>query len=431
MGSMLRIVARTVAATALLALAGVVAAQSPVHGRPGDWSQGGFGPHRKGYNPHESLLSVDTAPGLQQTWAGSAGADVNGGAVVANGKVFVQNNDGRLVAFRASCVHQRAGCAPVWQSDLPYIPVGSQYATPAVAGKVVYFYSDRLYAFDTDCGAGGATCAPKWIAWLGPSIYSSSPVIGGGGFIYVAADILIVFRADCGSGGSDCDRTWASVGTAGPLGASPALGDAAVYVAGRDGRFYAFPKTCAERGCLPLWAVTLDNGGFEDRVNTPSVAGGLVFIAMPSGKLYAFPETCTPGHCAPAWTATVGGHFFSSTAVAYDTVYVGSDDGHLYAYPAHCRTDGGECAPRWIGAVAGAIDRSTPAVANGVVYVTASAGSVYAFPARCGDGGASCAPLWVGDGGEFNASSPAVADGVLYTGSRLGKVLGFTVPAAP
>jgi outer membrane protein assembly factor BamB len=62
----------------------------------------------------------------------------------------------------------------------------------------------------------------------------------------------------------------------------------------------------------------------------------------------------------------------SSPAVANGVVYVGSDDGNLYALNA--RTG----VKLWSYATGGAVF-SSPAVANGVVYVGSDDGNVYAF----------------------------------------------------
>jgi hypothetical protein len=94
-------------------------------------------------------------------------------------------------------------------------------------------------------------------------------------------------------------------------------------------------------------------------------------------------------------------------------VYVGSDDGKLYAFNA---SDG---TPLWTGATGGAVD-SSPAVAGGVVYVYSNDGNLDAFSAS-GCGAATCSRLWTGAIGfvlgGVNPSSPAVANGVVYVSS--------------
>ena len=108
-------------------------------------------------------------------------------------------------------------------------------------------------------------------------------------------------------------------------------------------------------------------------------------------------------------------------------VYVGSDDGNVYALNAATG------AKLWNYTTSGAV--SSPAVSNGVVYVGSSEGAsrpvyvgssegnvyalegnVYALNATTG------AKLWCYTTGDDVDSSPAVANGVVYVGSGDGNV---------
>jgi outer membrane protein assembly factor BamB len=71
--------------------------------------------------------------------------------------------------------------------------------------------------------------------------------------------------------------------------------------------------------------------------------------------------------------------------------------------------------------------RSSPAVANGVVYVGSDDGRLYAFGAG-GCGAATCAPLWSYATGSAVRSSPAVANGMVYVGSDDGRLYAFGLP---
>jgi outer membrane protein assembly factor BamB len=101
-----------------------------------------------------------------------------------------------------------------------------------------------------------------------------------------------------------------------------------------------------------------------------------VYVGSQDGKLYAFPASCT-SPCSPLWSAATGSYIFSSPAVANGVVYVGSDDGKLHAFPASCSDP---CSPLWTSAATGGGIES-PAVANGVVYVGSGYpdGKLYAF----------------------------------------------------
>jgi outer membrane protein assembly factor BamB len=125
------------------------------------------------------------------------------------------------------------------------------------------------------------------------------------------------------------------------------------------------------------------------------------------------------------WTGTTGGIESSSPAVANGVVYVGSDDGKLYAFDAagatNCAGSPKTCAPLWTATTGEAVSLS-PAVANGVVYVTATdlpPGSpavtrLHAFDAAgsisCLGSPKTCSPLWsVTTGGSFRRRRCLVA----------------------
>jgi outer membrane protein assembly factor BamB len=131
----------------------------------------------------------------------------------------------------------------------------------------------------------------------------------------------------------------------------------------------------------------------------------------------------------PAWTTYAVAFIESSPAVANGVVYVGSDDGKLYAYAVGCAGGGGTCTPLWMGATTGGIIRSSPAVSDGVVYVGSGDGQMYAYAVGCNSGGGTCTPLWTSTTGSIN-SSPTVANGVVYVGSDDGKLYAYAVGCA-
>src|ERR1035437_4035088 len=97
----------------------------------------------------------------------------------------------------------------------------------------------------------------------------------------------------------------------------------------------------------------------------------LPFRAQPESSGY--PSALKTSTGALVWKYTTnGGIIFSSPAVANGVVYIGSEDGNLYALNASTGV------PLWQYTTGNAI-YSSPAVANGVVYVGSHDGNLYAF----------------------------------------------------
>jgi eukaryotic-like serine/threonine-protein kinase len=97
----------------------------------------------------------------------------------------------------------------------------------------------------------------------------------------------------------------------------------------------------------------------------------------------------------------------SSPAVSNGVVYIGSDDGRLYALGAR------NGSVRWSRWVRGKV-RSSPAVRRGVVYIGSDAGWIQARSTRTGN------LLWQRHLGGVVSAPPLVAERRVYVGSRGG-----------
>jgi hypothetical protein len=117
------------------------------------------------------------------------------------------------------------------------------------------------------------------------------------------------------------------------------------------------------------------------------------------------------------WKYATGNYLWSSPAVAYGIVYVGSFDDNVYALNATT----GACVWKY---ATGNYVISSPAVANGIVYVGSYDDNVYALNAATG------ALVWKYATGNLVYSSPAVANGIVYIGSYDGNVYAFGTPLA-
>jgi outer membrane protein assembly factor BamB len=171
---------------------------------------------------------------------------------------------------------------------------------------------------------------------------------------------------------------------------------------------------------------TQPTGSYVD--SSPSVVSGTVYVGSEDGKLYAL--NAATG--VVRWTAATGNGIESSPAVVNGVVYVASADDKLYAFAANgttnCSGTPTTCQPLWTATLPGQ-NFSSPAVANGVVYV-GSVDGLYAFDANgvtnCSGAPVTCTPLWAGPtGGRIFSSSPAVANGKVYVGAWDDKLYAF------
>ena len=128
------------------------------------------------------------------------------------------------------------------------------------------------------------------------------------------------------------------------------------------------------------------------------------------------------------WVFQTTGAIWGSPALSQGAVFIGSDDGNLYALDAQTGS------LRWKFASQGIV-RSQPAIANGLVYFTSDDGLLYAINMKDGKqawnanignsldkatrenlGGASPTDY------DYVQSSPNVAEGIVYAGSRDGNL---------
>ena len=115
-----------------------------------------------------------------------------------------------------------------------------------------------------------------------------------------------------------------------------------------------------------VWTFKTDvrNVGF---VSSPAIADGVVYVGSEDGRLYAL-DAATGQE---KWSLKTDGEVYSSPAVAGGMVYVGSGDGRLDALDAETGQE------KWSFKTDGEV-YSSPAVAGGVVYFVDTEGYLYA-----------------------------------------------------
>jgi outer membrane protein assembly factor BamB len=310
-------------------------------------------------------LDADTG---EKIWSFKADSFVDSSPAVVGGVVYVGSNDGNLYALDAKTGEK------IWAFDTEY----GVRSSPAVAGGVVYFgcENSRVYAVDA------ATGEELWHGYTEHSV-DSSPVVSRGIVLIGSQDNLFYsFNAGTGNARMQFDSLFPIIG-------SPAVQDGVAYFANNGGFFTAmnimgknwwqeqkiteYWKVFYMYGIAPappkpsgyLWSMSL---GYQARtVSSPTVIGNFAYLGT-GNNLVSIDLT----KHEVQWTFATGSFIYSSPAVVGGVVYVGGEDGYLYAI------DRATGVKLWDIATGGKIT-SSPAVANGVIYIGCHDGKVYAI----------------------------------------------------
>jgi outer membrane protein assembly factor BamB len=360
----------------------------------GSWSEFGFAPSGGRFNRAENILNTTNVAGLKVLWSTSDGSFSFTAPAVVDGVVYSGTNayeaaTGRLLwatnsfgvspavskhtvyidSFSGLCAYAAASGTNLWCTGVNYLPDAPSGA--AVVDGIVYFGSALGSVFAIDAVTG----EQLWSAPISGSNAASSPAVANG-VVYINGDDLFAFDAKTGA------KLWSS-SILGPVNtSSPAVVEGVAYVGGRV--VAAFNATTG----AVLWSVSL-GGPLSIPGDSPAVAKGMVYIGASvtgqhgssNGTLYAL--NARTGKTV--WSAPLSSSITSSPSVANDVVYVGSDDGILYAFDA---MTGAELA-----AVAGVAGQSSPTVANGVVYSeTTDSGELFALGVDANEAGQTNAP---------------------------------------
>ena len=211
---------------------------------------------------------------------------------------------------------------------------------------------------------------------------------------------------------------WSAEAGGGPLG-TPMIEDGGLYVGSADG-IAAYPVPCPVEGdgCEPQFRALVPDGPVSDPVRVRDT----VYAGSADGRLYAFPARCPATGCEPLWVGLAGDGRVTAPGVNDDFAYAASGD--LYAFPASCGSEDRNCPPAWVGVVPGGAGPGAPRVGAGVIVVASDSetGGVFGFPAVCSD---PCEPLWTGETAG-PVAGVTVSGGTAYAIAR-GQVMAFSL----
>jgi outer membrane protein assembly factor BamB len=287
-------------------------------------------------------------------------------AIGPDGTIYFGSLDRRLYAVEDSITH----CRLKWK----YPTRWGFYSSPAIGANGTIYVGGldfNLYAFNPN----GTV---KWQYHTDWCVFSS-PIIGPDGAIYVGSKDHNLYAFED-------SVTYAKLRWKHPFGtfydghlvdSSPAMGpDGTIYVgvdpygaAGQppvpiDTAFYAVRPNGTRK-----WSFVMQDDGTE---SSPAIGGnGMVYVGANDGHLYAIRDL--GDDYVLEWAFPTGGAIDGSPTVdGRGTIYVGSRDSTLYAV----NPDG---SLRWSFKTGGGIEGSPTIDENGILYIGSFDGKLYAI----------------------------------------------------
>ena len=343
------------------------------------WPVYGYTKQRTRWLPLDAALR----PPFVQEWAVTGRVLIEFTPVLCGRSLFVLKNNGALYAISRTSGRVR------WKRKLgnlaaasPACGHGTVYAVLLTRGRGIR--GGRVAAVNARTGH------TRWSRKI-PSRVESSPLLDGGRLYFGSEDgTVYALRARDGA------LRW-RYRAAGAVKGGLALKDGKLFFGDYGGKVQAIRQRDGHR----LWrsdsagtALGLRTGRFY---STPAVAYGRVYIGSLDGFVYSF--AARNGRLA--WRHRTGSYVYSSPAVASvggvgPTVYVGSYDGRLYALNAQSGK------VRWARTSGGKISGGPAVIGDLVFYSNLSRRSTAAVGARTGR------LVWRTDRGAFN---PVISDG--------------------
>jgi outer membrane protein assembly factor BamB len=333
----------------------------------GCWLQLGAGPGRDGFNPSETSLTSANAATLHEVWSASAGSNSASAPIQNGGRVFV--SDGALItAFNAGSGKQ------LWQKD-------TQFATYFPALGELALYQNRVvtpysiaefggeYSFDQATGAYTDSGTVELAPYNAPA---------------VAGNVVV---SDLGQ-------------------------------ANEGGALSAIQLSPTQNGLINFWT------DFSQAVpaTNPMVRGSQVFVGSGTTILSFTIGTCVasaiPSYCSPTWTTDLGSRTGMPVSLSSTQLAVPLANGNVAVL------DAATGALQW-KAVTGAAGAQSPATDGTTMFVGSGDGKVRAFPvAGCGNPTCNATSTSTAAGAAITGQ-PVLAGGVVYVGTANGKLVAF------
>jgi outer membrane protein assembly factor BamB len=328
-------------------------------------------------------LATALRPPFVQQWGVTGSILIEFTPVLCGRSVFLLKNNGALYGISRVSGHVR------WKRKLGYLAAaspacghGTVYAVMLARGKGIR--AGRVVAVNA------ATGRTKWSRKIRSRV-ESSPLLDSGRVYFGSEDgTVYALRA------SDGAVRW-TYRAAGAVKGGLALKDGKLYFGDYGGKVQAIRQSDGGR----VWLTSSAGSSFGLRAgrfySTPAVAFGRVYI----GSLDGFVYSLAASNGRLAWRHKTGSYVYSSPAVASvggvgPTVYIGSYDGRLYALDARSGR------VRWTRMSGGKISGGAVVIGDLVFYSNLTRRSTAAVGARTGS------LVWSTPRGAFN---PVISDG--------------------
>jgi outer membrane protein assembly factor BamB len=367
-----------------------VAPRAPADRHPADdgfrWPIYGYTKART----HHLPLARTPRPPYRQAWALRGNVLLEFSPVLCGRRLYLLKNNGALYAI------SRTTGRVSWKRKLGALAASS----PACHRGTIYSvllkrsrHSDggRIVAVSARSGR------TRWSRKL-PSRAESSPLFDRNRlFVGTEDGTIYSLRA------SDGDVRWKAK-AAGAVKGALALDGGKLYFGDYGGKVHAIRRSNGSK----VWETSPSSGplglGGGNFYSSAAVAYGRVYIGSTNGDVYSF--SSADGKLA--WRRDTGGYVYASPAVGqvrggHPTVYIGSYDGRLYALDA--RTG----RPRWVRSLGKKISGAATIIGSLVFVSDLDRRTTWALGARTGR------TVWKTHRGGFN---PAISDGrrVYFTG---------------
>jgi eukaryotic-like serine/threonine-protein kinase len=264
------------------------------------------------------IVAYNATNGIKM-WAGSETYNSTGSSpVIVNGVLYTQCNFG-VYALNATNGKQ------IW-----YYPSTGSYlnlVAPALANGYVYCattgnlsadgYSNEAYVFALNASTGKEV----WKYFTGLNAASSPAVYDGK--VFIASEDTYVYALEALTGA----QVWNFTAGSGIM-ASPAVANGMVYIGLLDHNIYGLRADTGQK----VWSKEV--GPVR---TSPAVVGNVVFTGCDYYYLYAL-DASSGAEMWKAYTQTASDYsatyvfMFSSPAVAYGRIYIGTNEGNVLAF---------------------------------------------------------------------------------------------------